>query len=201
MNYRAKWEGGMTYLEYRKLVAELIENSKSTGPVQSEDLLRYSILNQHRMNRLDKTVEFGDSIEHVENLGLKALVITEGWCGDAAQSVPVFEQFMSKVGVEVRYVLRDEHDDLMALHLTNGAKSIPIMVLLDDEFKLIGQWGPRPRLLQEMVMEYKHQPEPKKPYSEFSKDIQLWYANDKQAELIAEWKSLLEAVVRPAEGE
>ena len=62
---------------------------------QSEDLLNYSKLNDRRMTRLDKTIQ----LSHETLLALKKndkpitwLVLTEGWCGDAAQALPVINK-------------------------------------------------------------------------------------------------------------
>ncbi|MFM7896163.1 MAG: thioredoxin family protein, partial [Flavobacterium sp.] len=50
-------ESIFSYADYRKKVTSLIAEGKSTGHEQSEDLLKYSELNETRMNRLDKTIE------------------------------------------------------------------------------------------------------------------------------------------------
>lgn len=50
------------YLEYRKLVSDLLLQGKATGNEQSEDLTHYSTLNETRMNRLDKTVQITNQI-------------------------------------------------------------------------------------------------------------------------------------------
>ena len=56
-------------------------------------------------------------------------------------------------GLELRIVLRDEHPEVMDRYLTNGSRSIPIVIALDEEFRELGHWGPRPRELQAWVME------------------------------------------------
>ena len=43
----------ISYSSYRTLVSDLIASGKSSGPIQSEDLLNYSKLNDRRMTRLD----------------------------------------------------------------------------------------------------------------------------------------------------
>ncbi|MEO0405225.1 MAG: hypothetical protein AAF193_10170, partial [Bacteroidota bacterium] len=61
-------------------------------------------------------------------------------------------------------------------------------------------WGPRPKVAQEMVMDWKHSPEPKKPYSEFVVELQKWYTRDKtlstQAELLQLVKETQESKVK-----
>jgi hypothetical protein len=195
IDYKGFWEKGMDYSAYRELIDTLIEEGKSTGPEQSESLLNYSKLNQQRMRRLEKTVkeqQFVD-LEGRNARITQVLIITEGWCGDASQIIPVIEKFALHAGVSANYLLRDSNLDLMDAHLINGGRSIPVILFLTDEFEVITQWGPRPQPLQQMVLDYKKLPEPKPPYSEFSKDVQLWYAKDRQQTMLKEWMSILEA--------
>ena len=51
---------------------------------------------------------------------------------------------------ELRVLSRDENPDLMDAHLTNGTRSIPVVMILDQEFREVAWWGPRPRPLQEL---------------------------------------------------
>ena len=195
IDYKSYWEKGMEYVDYRELVDTLIEEGKSTGPEQTEALLNYSKLNQQRMRRLEKTLkteEFNElDAKNAHIIGI--IVITEGWCGDASQIVPVIEKLAVHAGIETKYLLRDSNLELMDAHLINGGRSIPVILFLNDDFEVITQWGPRPEPLQDIVLKYKHQPEPKPPYSEFSKDVQLWYAKDKQKTMIEEWTDILES--------
>lgn len=194
MDYKKKWNEAMTYTNYRKLVKDLIENDKVTGPNQSENLLEYSKLNQHRMNRLDKTISLDSMLEASDfeiDPSMKIMVITEGWCGDASQIVPVINALANHLGIEIRLLLRDEHLDVIDLHLVNGGRSIPIVLVFNQAFDLLTTWGPRPKPLQQLVLDYKNSPEPKEEYSEFTKKIHLWYAQDKQKSLISEWLTLL----------
>ena len=49
-----------SYSEYRKTISDLLIEGKSSGAIQSEDLTHYSILNETRMHRLDKTIKISD---------------------------------------------------------------------------------------------------------------------------------------------
>lgn len=179
------------YLEYRKLVSDLLIENKSTGHEQSQDLTHYSSLNETRMHRLDKTMKLSDEII----LQLKALkgeyiwlVITEGWCGDAAQILPIVNKMAIDSGkIDLRIVLRDDNDDLMKMFLTNNSKSIPIVIIVDKNTgELVGHWGPRPKGAVELIQNYK------KEFGfidETAKtNLQMWYLQDKglstQKELI-----------------
>ena len=171
-----------SYLEYRKLVSDLLLENKSTGNEQSEDLTNYSTLNETRMNRLDKTMK----ITEENSLKLKSLqreyiwlVISEGWCGDAAQLLPVVNKMAVESGkIDLKIVLRDENDDLMKLFLTNNSKSIPIVIIVDKQTgELMGHWGPRPKGAITLIQDYK------KEFGivdETAKtNLQLWYLHDK----------------------
>jgi hypothetical protein len=89
------------YAEYIKLIDDLLLDGKTTGENQSEMMFNYGKLNRQRMNRLEKTIRLGDSLkEKLRGVKRKMiwLVITEGWCGDAAQNIPVIE----KIAAETR---------------------------------------------------------------------------------------------------
>jgi hypothetical protein len=83
-----------TYAAYRQLIDDLLAEGKTTGPQQTPELVEYTTLNVQRMHRLDKTVKVQPALASAA-AGLQGnyiwLIITEGWCGDAAQIVPVVE--------------------------------------------------------------------------------------------------------------
>lgn len=194
MDYKAYWEKGESFDAYMQRIESLLAEGKTTGPNQTEALVEYTDLNAKRMARLAKTCNPSDTLleqmRSTENLAV--LVITEGWCGDAAQIVPVIAKAGSAAGVKVRTVLRDENLELMDAHLTNGGRSIPIILFIDTKnWEVKATWGPRPEPAQKLVMDYKHADEPKPPYTEFVKEVQLWYAKDKQQSMETEWIQLL----------
>jgi len=192
MDYKDKWEQGISYEEYVALVNRLLLEGKSTGPNSTPELAHYSELNVHRMHRLGKTYALSARILEAFK-GLKAasriLVITEGWCGDASQIVPVIAKMAQECNIPFRCVLRDEHPDLMDLHLTNGAKSIPIFIVLDQDFTPLFSWGPRPEGAQVLLAAHKANPD--ESHDEFVKKVQLWYAQDKQQSIEREWIAML----------
>src|SRR5437868_7628324 len=92
-------EKSMTYTEYIKLIDDLLLDSKTTGENQSEAMFNYGKLNRQRMHRLEKTVVLNDSLKKkVKNFQRKMiwLIITEGWCGDAAQNIPIIEKIAAE---------------------------------------------------------------------------------------------------------
>src|SRR4051812_34707057 len=85
----------ISYDEYRRMIDAFIMIGKSTAKKDSDNLLEYSKLNVVRMNRLDKTIEVIPELKQVVEQIDKTetwVILTEGWCGDAAQTIPVFDK-------------------------------------------------------------------------------------------------------------
>ena len=170
-----------SYQEYRSLVSALILEGKSTGNIQSDDLLHYSELNESRMNRLEKTIKITDEVlVQINQLETKVtwLVIAEGWCGDAAQILPIIYKMAElSENIDLKIVLRDENEALMNDFLTNGGKAIPKLIILDEENEVIGDFGPRPEPARKLITDYKAingvVDEPIKI------ELQKWYLQDK----------------------
>ncbi|PHQ56744.1 MAG: thioredoxin family protein [Lutibacter sp.] len=172
---------GISYPKYRKLIKELLKEKKSTGIEQSIDLFNFSVLNDKRMDRLDKTLKVSEetltSINDLSN-NFTFLVIAEGWCGDAAQIVPILNKIAeSSAKIDLKIVLRDENEELMDQFLTNGSKSIPKIIIVNHENNVINSWGPRPSIATKMVLDYKEKNG--SIDAEFKKNLQIWYNKDK----------------------
>jgi len=122
------------------------------------------------------------------------LAIAEDWCGDASNLVPIFARLAeASPFVELRVVKREENPELMDRYLTNGSRSIPIVVVLDERYRPVGRWGPRPAELQEFVIREKRAG--KRPAAEIYKDTRRWYARDRGETTLRE---LLEILVNVA---
>ena len=171
-----------SYVKYRKIVSKLLVEGKSTGTQQSDELTHYSELNETRMNRLDKKIAVSeDNIRKLLSLQKKYIwiVISEGWCGDAAQILPVLNKMAAIANnIDFRIVFRDENENLMDQFLTNGARSIPKLVIVEPETnKILGSWGPRPKGAADLITSYKQQ---YGVIDETAKtELQLWYLHDK----------------------
>lgn len=104
------------------------------------------------------------------------LVLCEEWCGDGANSLPYLARMLDVVpNLHLRILSRDENPDLRDAHLTRGSRSIPVVMILDKEFREVGWWGPRPEPLQEIFLkELKDLPNEER-YSR----LRAWYARDR----------------------
>ncbi|WP_336375826.1 thioredoxin family protein [Aureisphaera galaxeae] len=185
---------GTSYDTYRTLVEAHVEKGTSTGPEQTESLTQYTLLNHSRMKRLDKTVKIPEAIQQkFENFKGKQtwLVLTESWCGDAAQSMPAMNKLAGFTEhIDFKVLLRDEHLDLMDEFLTNNAMSIPKLIVWDHEKEeVVADWGPRPSIATQMVNDFKEEHGTLTP--EFKKDLQVWYNKDKSQNIIEDLSDLI----------
>ena len=182
------------YKEFVQLAADLLKEGKTTGEKQSAEYTHYAKLNLQRMQRWDKTYELPEELTlKIKNMPEQTWwVITEAWCGDSAQNLPVLAKIAatSQGKINLKIVLRDENPDIMNRYLTNGSKSIPILVVLYKQDEEIFKWGPRPSGAQQMMNAWKKDPKGKS-FEDFEIDIQQWYNKDKGGSLLAELQPLL----------
>jgi len=175
-------ERSLSYEAYNKMVNDLFAEGKATGPHQSEAWLHYTRLSIQRIHRLEKTMqllsEVRDSILKIDR-PQTWLVLTEGWCGDAAQSMPVMQALaLLNPNITLRFLLRDENLELMDQYLTNGiSRSIPKLIALDTLTREeLFNWGPRPAPLQQLFYRMR---EEKVDEHLIKEELQRWYNTDK----------------------
>ncbi|HET8654303.1 MAG TPA: thioredoxin family protein [Longimicrobiaceae bacterium] len=121
------------------------------------------------------------------------LVLSEDWCGDAVNTVPVLAALAdTAANLELRILERDRNPDLMDAHLTGTSRSIPVAMVLDEDFREFGWWGPRPRELQEWVLG----PGRELPVEDRYRRVRTWYARDQGRTTLEEVVSLLERAAR-----
>lgn len=184
-----------TYEAYDKLINDLLIEGKSTGERQTPKRVEVSRLNAHRMARVHKTVKLADGVAAAAQSARPQywMVLTEGWCGDSAHAIPVMDLIAkaSSGRIQLGMILRDENLDIMDQYLVNGGRSIPRLVAFDAETgEEIGTWGPRPAPVQQMMADYKANPDD-------SRDIQIemqqWYNSDKSKTMQQELMALINA--------
>lgn len=179
MNLLPYLENGFSYPDYLKKIEEQLHDIEDAG--DEKGYAKYYSINLKRIERLDKTFALTD--EQKERLNkvhsdFKLLIISEGWCGDAAQVMPVVNVMMNEIGVEQKIVLRDENPELMNEFLTDGAKSIPILIGVNNEGNEIFRFGPRPQHGMELLKKHKENPQ-EYTDEQFHQDLQVWYNQDK----------------------
>lgn len=189
--------GSLNYGEYVQRIDTLLAVGKTTGTNHSEFYLNYTQLNVRRMNRVAKTFKVRNDLRQrlAQTVPQTWVVLTEAWCGDAAQSLPLMNALAgANPDIKLRLILRDEHPEIMNLYLTDGGKGIPVLISLDADGQELFHWGPRPAPAQQMVRDYKAAPEPKEAYMKFAEKVQLWYLEDKGQTFQNEFEALISTV-------
>lgn len=184
-----------TYQQFLQWTETLLAEGKTTGNNQSEDYLFFSKLNLQRMQRWNKTFKLrADVLDKVRSVPPQTWwLITEGWCGDSAQNLPAMAvmEAASEGRIHLKIVLRDENPAIMDQYLTNGSKSIPILVSLDNEGNQLFKWGPRPEAAQALLMAWRQEAVPRS-FEAFEKEMHTWYTRDKGNTLQDELLALLQ---------
>ncbi|WP_181304604.1 thioredoxin family protein [Rufibacter sp. XAAS-G3-1] len=187
----------LSFEGYMALVREAVAQGKTTGVDQSNALAKYTKDNLVIMERTYQTPLLPELVEMVQALEQPQLwlVLTEGWCGDAAVHLPVLAALAEQSPeVELRTILRTEQPTVMDAYLTNGGKSIPKLIALNAHtLQPLGSWGPRPQVLQEYVLNLKKQ---ELPMPEFIKKALEYSAADNGQALQAELLQLIPQWVR-----
>lgn len=121
-----------------------------------EEYISAMTVNKEGMESIiEKFILSNEEIEQLnvhKDKGLKAIALTEDWCGDAMLNNPILLKIADELGMEVRFLLRDQNLELMDQYLTNGtSRAIPIYIFIKENGEEYAVWGPRAKQIQEMV--------------------------------------------------
>ncbi len=181
----------MNWTEYTERFDPIINKEFREAPYDNVTYVEYVQLNKSRINRWLKKAQLSEAtIATIEAISEPQhwILITEPWCGDAAHNAPIIQMMAAlnpKITLEI--VLRDS-SDLIDSYLTNGGKSIPKLIVRDQNEKDLFTWGPRPMDCQKLVSDMKAtdlSPQAK------NTQIQLWYNSNKGQQLQEELVALL----------
>lgn len=187
----------MSFEEYLQLTRDIVsEKVPRTGLYLNDSTFRYTRSNLERMN---KVLEFMTLNQKLYNLVSDLerdwiwIVLTEPWCGDASWGTPALYVIASaSEHIDFRILLRDQHPEVMKEYQTAGSDSIPKLICLrKSDGQVMGSWGPRPQVLQQLVMERKNKPD--FDYKESVRAIHAWYDADGGAQIQAELTDLIKA--------
>ncbi len=181
----------MTFQQYLEHFERILNAPKQEAPYDDAEYFNYTKLNWSRLNRWLKKGEIKPEIQaKIQQIKVpqKWVVITEPWCGDAAQILP-FIKLMSDVNehIQLDLELRDSEPFRIESYLTNGGKSIPKIIVFDEKDREIGVWGPRPEAAQSFFLELKSKD---LPFEDLKVELQNWYNNDKGAEIQNEFTAI-----------
>lgn len=177
-NLKPYFNQGISYATYLKNEKELLENKDDF------EKRNYHVLNLKRAERMDKVAgKMSPTSNSHRTTEKKMLIISEGWCGDAAQIIPFAAQLALNNEMELRIIYRDQNIELMDEYLTNGGMAIPVIIAVDHEFNYINHFAPRPKEAQNLMLNMKKEGIPKE---EINTALQHWYNKDKGEKITQE---------------
>jgi hypothetical protein len=85
---------------------------------------------------------------------LNILIISESWCSDCVLNVPIIAK-LAEINPQIKVVIfpRDHYPEIMDMYLTNGKRTIPAVIMFDDNFVEVGRWIERPLVVQKVFSE------------------------------------------------
>lgn len=186
------------YKTYDKFSEEFVKLVNSINPEHLDDHKKekYDILkiNLQRTQRLDKTFEPTEETKNIFSQITNPqqwIVITESWCGDSAQIVPVIAKLAQLNNkIDLKLLLRDSNLDYMDLYLTNGGRAIPKLIVYDENSEELFQWGPRPEAAQDLFSKLKSEGMQK---PDINKELHLWYGRNRGKEVEKEIYELVKS--------
>lgn len=183
------------YYTHNQQIEQLYEQGRTTNEDNRENMLDYTKLYLQRTSRWDRRGKLDEElIQKLENFPRKMvwLVLNEGWCGDSAQSLPFINKMAEQSeNITLRIILRDQNTEVMDEFLTDGARSIPKLIALDEKnLEVLGTWGPRPKVAYEMYKTERANPDI--PNEKARENLHFWYAKDKGRTIQNEFLKLLD---------
>ena len=145
----------MDYETYKEAFFNIAHASKEGMTDKEREMLAYYQLNWARSSRVEKVYSCSETAQSIlQSMKSKQqwIVITEGWCGDSAQSLPIIASIAqaSQGTIELYIVSRDQFPELLEQYRTNGSLSIPKLIACDMNGEELWNWGPRPASAQEL---------------------------------------------------
>ena len=185
----------MKWNEFYAMYAAILDGTITKAPYDNPDYVEYVKLNHSRVNRwLKQAVLTEETLAVLSNTPKqKWILIAEPWCGDAANNSPILHLMAEKSkNIDFDIQLRDD-SNLIDSYLTNGGKSIPKLIVRDENDNDLFTWGPRPTECQNLMLKLK---ESDLPAQDKKAELQKWYNADKglsiQKEIVALMKGVKE---------
>ena len=187
-------KGTISWAEYYALAKKYVESDDKPELYRNEKMLRYTAENIKRIDHILGTINIESKLYNAltaVDRDLIWMVLTEPWCGDASQVVPVLYTIAScSEHISFRILQSDSHPEVMDAYTTDGSRSIPKLICIDAvSFEELGTWGPRPAVLQKIVHENINNPD-----LSFGAKVRMvhdWYAEDKTISIQDEFIDLV----------
>lgn len=165
------------YLDFHQNICD--GNYGSHSVYEREKTMQHTKVNLSLLQNVLETISLEKKLYNsLSKIGKQEwLFITEPWCGAGSFVLPLFHAIsMAQSNINFTIYLRDENESLMVQALTNGSKSIPKLLVLNELDEILRTWGPRPKAA--LALESKLKAE-NKSNSEINESLIEWYLNDK----------------------
>jgi len=188
----------MTYELYHAHFEQILSAPTPPQPYDDPMYLDYTKLNRARMKRWDQQFKLSEElVETLKTIPEKMhwIIITEPWCGDAAHLVPCLVRMAQQNDLFTYEIqLRDQPPHLIEQYLTGGSRSIPKLVVRDENGKDLFTWGPRPAGAQALMEDLTRQ---KADFEKVKIALQEWYNKDKGQSVCKEIYTILSETFQP----
>ncbi len=182
---------GMSHDAYRAAFDKAVAEGRDVGPPDGGYGSEYTKLNLARTRRLEKTLKISDDVRSIMTKAAPQtwIVLTEMWCGDSAQNLPVIHALAELApSIKLHVLLRDENLELMDNYLTGGSRSIPKLIAFETATgNELFTWGPRPVSAQTLVITEKEG----KTKEELAEILHGWYNTNKGQDVVREVVALV----------
>lgn len=110
---------------------------------------------------------------------IRCLIIAADWCGDVVRNIPVVFKTLEAANIPVEVLIMEQHLETMDQFLTFGGRSIPVVLFVNAEGSVLGQWGPRPKHVQAVMAAFK-QANPDREAADYQANLKDTYAGMQQ---------------------
>jgi Thioredoxin len=185
-----------TYLMegYQKSVDTLQANI-ATNTESDTKQLEYITNNFNTVKTILKTYEPSASMRAITNKlqEIDVYIIMENWCGSSASNVPFVVKILNTIkGAKIHIVPRDANEDFMNLYLSDGKKSIPIVVAFDKNGNELFKWGSSTAAQSEYAKKLQAQ---NMEFPDFINAMKKWFLENNAEAIEADFLSLLKQLV------
>lgn len=182
----------LSWKEYLNKFEYLLQQETHEAPYDDPAFLDYVKLNHSRLQRWLKKGEIKEELKTtIKSIDQKQTwyLITEPWCGDAAHSAPfVFLMTEENPNITLKVVLRDTPPFMIDDYLTDGGKSVPKLVIRDENENDLYVWGPRPTACHDLYLGLKNEGA---EIEIIKLELQKWYNKDKGVSIQDEFLKLI----------
>lgn len=185
-------KNGYSFEDYLEHIEDQLEEQIELD--DPKELVPYFAINLKQSREIRKNFRYNPGMEKKAksyDADLKFLIISEGWCEDASQIVPIVDRLAETIGVECKFVFRDENIELMEEYNTNGSYSIPIVIGVTPEGEEAFRFGPRPAQAMIYTNRFKKDPD-KYSREDFEEDLDRFYLENHGQDIISEILELIE---------